>query len=143
MPDAPTPLADLLVGILKELRRNYDDQVRELGLSFSRARVLSALMKREGATQAELAAAMEVEAPSLKRQLDLLEAEGLVERRGLDGDARKRALFLTDRARALPITGYMDSIRDRLVEGFTPEEQSRLRDGLERLADNAARLNQR
>jgi MarR family transcriptional regulator for hemolysin len=143
MPDSPTPLAEILVQLLKELRRNYDDQVRGLGLSFSRARVLSALMQREGATQAELAAAMDVEAPSLKRQLDLLEAEGLVERRGLAGDARKRALFLTKRAKALPITRYMDGIRERLVEGFTPEEQERLRDALERLADNASRLNQK
>lgn len=141
MPDQPN-LAPTLFRLLKELRRNYDDQVRELGLSFSRARVLSALTRQEGATQTDLAAAMGVEAPSLKRQLDLLEAEGLIKRRGLTGDARKRALFLTDRAKALPITRYMDSIHERLVEGFTPEEQVRLQRGLERLADNAARMNQ-
>lgn len=136
-------LVPALFRLLKELRRNYDDQVRELGLSFARARVLSALTLREGATQAELAAAMGVEAPSLKRQLDLLETEGLLERRGLAGDARKRALFLTDRARALSITRFMDDIRDQLLAGFTPDEQAQLRDGLERLADNATRMNQK
>lgn len=141
MPHDPS-LVPALFRLLKELRRNYDAQVRELGLSFARARVLSTLTTREGATQAELAAAMAVEAPSLKRQLDLLEAEGLIERRGLPGDARKRALFLTERARALPITGYMDAIREQLLDGFTPEEQAQLRAGLERLADNATRMNQ-
>lgn len=142
MPDQ-SPIAATLFRLLKELRSNYDEQVRELGLSFSRARVLSALMRHEGGTQAELAQAMGIEAPSLKRQLDLLEAEGLVERRGLPGDARKRALFLTAQARALPITGYMDSIHEKLVEGFTPEEQARLHDALKRLADNAARMNRK
>lgn len=132
-----------LFRLLKELRRNYDDQAQVLGLSFARARVLSALKRQEGATQAELAHAMSVEAPSLKRQLDLLEAEGLIERRPLEDDARKRALFLTPRGKALPITSYMDSIRARLLEGFEAEEQARLRAGLERLADNAARLNQK
>lgn len=136
-----TPLVLTLFRLLKELRRNYDDEVRELGLSFSRARVLSALTRHTGSTQAELAAAMGIEPPSLKRQLDLLEAEGLVERRGLDGDARKRALFLTPRAQALPITRYMDNIREKLVEGLSPVEQAQLLDALERVADNATRMN--
>ena len=136
-----TPLLLTLFRLLKELRQNYDDEVRGLGLSFSRARVLSALTRQEGSTQADLAAAMGIEAPSLKRQLDLLESEGLIERRGFDGDARKRALFLTRRAKALPITRYMDSIHDKLVDGVTAEEQAQLRGLLERLADNAARMN--
>lgn len=138
-----TPLVLTLSRLIKELRRNYDDEVRELGLSFSRARVLSMLMRHDGATQAQLAAALDMAAPSLKRQLDLLEAEGLVERRGLGGDARKRALFLTPRARTLPITCYMDSIRDKLLEGVGPEEQAQLFGLLERLADNATRMNAR
>ncbi|WP_136651380.1 MarR family winged helix-turn-helix transcriptional regulator [Paracoccus aeridis] len=136
-----TPLVLTLFRLLKELRRNYDDEVRELGLSFSRARVLSVLMRHDGATQAELAAALDMAAPSLKRQLDLLEAEKLIERRGLGGDARKRALFLTPRAKAFPLNRYMDRIRDQLLEGISPEEQAQLHSVLERLADNAARMN--
>ena len=136
-----TPLVLTLFRLLKELRRNYDDEVRELGLSFSRARDLSVLMRHDGAAQAELAAALDMAAPSLKRQLDLLEAEKLIERRGLGGDARKRALFLTPRAKALPLNRYMDRIRDQLLEGISPEEQAQLHSVLERLADNAARMN--
>ena len=43
----------------------------------------------------------------------------------------------------LPVTGYMDSIHEKLVEGFTPEEQAGLHDALKQLADNAARMNQK
>lgn len=136
-----TPLLLTLLRLIKELRRNYDGEVRELGLSFSRARVLSALMRQDGATQAELAAELDMAAPSMKRQLDLLEAEGLVERRGLGNDARKRALFLTPRARALPITRYMDNIRDKLLDGVSSEERVQLLGLLERLAENATRMN--
>lgn len=136
-----TPLVLTLFRLIKELRRNYDNEVRELGLSFSRARVLSVLMRHEGCTQAELATAVDMAAPSLKRQLDLLEADGLIERRGLGSDARKRALFLTPRAKTLPVARYMDSIRDKLLAGVTSQEQAQLLSVLERLADNAARMN--
>ncbi len=140
MPD-DTLLIEALFRVMKELRRDYDARVREMGLTFSRARVLSALARNEGVTQADLAAAIGIEAPSLKRHLDALERDGLVERRGLDGDARKRALFLTARARSGPIPGYVNRLRARLLEGIDPEDQARIRAALERIADNAAGLN--
>lgn len=135
-------LLEALLRVIAELRRDYDKRVREMGLTFSRARVLSRLARHEGATQAELAALIGVEAPSLKRQLDALERDGLVERRALDGDGRKRALHLTERARSGPVTGYVERIREQLLEGIPAEEQARIRRALERIGDNAARLNQ-
>ena len=71
----------------------------------------------------------------------MLEADGFVERRGLDGDARKRALFLSDKARSAPISHFMHRIRGRVLDGIDPAEQARLRAALERIAENAARLN--
>lgn len=135
-----TLLLEALLRVIKELRRDYDGRVREMGLSFSRARVLSALSRREGATQAELADLMGIEAPSLKRHLDALEKDGLVERRSIDGDARKRALFLSGHARDAAVTGYIEKLRRQLLAGIDPAEQAQVRAVLERIADNAARL---
>ncbi|MFT3690489.1 MarR family winged helix-turn-helix transcriptional regulator [Paenirhodobacter sp.] len=134
-------LVDALVRVMRELRRNYDASAAELGLTFSRARVLSCLVRCEGATQAELAQSLGVEPPTLKRQIDALEKDGFVERRGLDGDARKRALFLTDKARSSRLTSYVATLRREISRGITQEESRMVRAALERIADNAMGLN--
>ncbi|MFT4148837.1 MAG: MarR family winged helix-turn-helix transcriptional regulator [Paracoccaceae bacterium] len=135
-------LVEALLRAMREIRRHYDQSASELGLTLSRARVITALARMEGATQAELAADLGIEAPTLKRQIDALEAEGFLERHGLDGDARKRALVLTEKGRSARISMFMEKIRGLILEGIPPDEQSRLRAALERIADNAARMNQ-
>lgn len=139
MSDDPL-LLETLLRAMRELRRHYDVSAQEVGLTMSRARVVSALARMEGATQTELAAELGVEAPTLKRQLDALEAAGFIERRGLSGDARKRALHLTDRARSSRISRFTDRVRADVLAGIPPEDQRRAREVLERICANAARL---
>lgn len=134
-------LVDSLFRVLRELRQHYDQSAAELGLTLARARVISTLARQEGLTQSELAAALGIEAPTLKRQIDALEPQGFIERRGMDGDARKRALFLTEKGRSARISRFMDRISDQILDGISPEEQAVLAVALERIADNAARLN--
>lgn len=139
MPDDPL-LLETLLRAMRELRRHYDVSAQEVGLTMSRARVVSALARMEGATQAELTAELGVEAPTLKRQLDALEAAGFIERRGLPGDARKRALYLTDMARSSRISRFTDRVRADVLAGIPPEDQRRAREVLERICANAAGL---
>lgn len=134
-------LLDALFRVLRELRRHYDVSAQAMGLTMARARVVSTLAKMEGATQSELAAAIGIEAPTLKRQVDALEADGFLERRGLKGDARKRALFLTKKARSSQISNYVNTVRSEILAGISPAEQQVIRAALERIADNAAGLN--
>lgn len=133
-------LIDALTGVVRELRRNFDASAAELGLTFSRTRVLTALIRHEGITQAELAQVLGVEAPTLKRQIDALERSGFIERRGLDGDARKRALFLTEKIRSSRLTSFVAATRSEIVKGVTPEEARIVADVLGRMTANAAGL---
>ncbi|WP_126976091.1 MarR family winged helix-turn-helix transcriptional regulator [Frigidibacter oleivorans] len=135
-----SPLLDALLQVLRELRRQYDTTAAEMGLTMSRARVLTTLARMEGATQAELAQELGIEAPTLKRQIDALDQDGFIERRGLDGDARKRALFLTDRGRSAEVTRFVERIRAEVLADISDEDQERTRQVLERIARNAARL---
>ncbi|AUH66674.1 MarR family winged helix-turn-helix transcriptional regulator [Paracoccus zhejiangensis] len=135
------PLLDSFLRAMRELRVHYDASAAEIGLTMSRARVISALARQEGATQAELAACLNIEAPTLKRQVDALETQGFLKRRGMDGDARKRALFLTEKGRAARISRFMENIRGQVLDGISPEEQVQLAVLLERVAENAAKLN--
>jgi len=136
-------LLEALLRVMRELRQQYDLAAREVGLTLSRARVVSTLSKMEGATQAELAVELGIEAPSLKRQIDALEADGFIERRALEGDARKRALFLTERARSSKISNFLERIRAEVLDGISPADQVRARAVLQRISDNATRLGQK
>lgn len=134
---------DLLLHVMRELRRNYDAGASELGLTMARARVLTTLAGMEGASQAELAQALQIEAPTLKRQLDGLEQLGFVERRGMEGDARKRALFLTDKARDSGISRFVLAVRAELFEGIDEADRAALDRALARMAENTARIGEK
>ncbi len=131
---------ETLLRVIRELRRGYDRSAADVGLTLSRARVLTTLAGMEGATQAELAAALGIEPPTLKRQVEALERDGFLERRGIDGDARKRALFLTAKAQSAGITKFVRALRSELFEGVAEEDLPRVHAALERIAANAARL---
>lgn len=136
-------LLEALLRVMRELRAQYDTAAREVGLTLARARVVTMLAKMEGATQAELAAALEIEPPTLKRQIEALERDGFLERRGVAGDARRRSLFLTPRARAARTTRFLETVRADLLDGITPAEQAMVRGVLDRIAANCTRLGPR
>ena len=133
-------LLEALLRVMREIRSQYDSSARAVGLTLARARVVTTLARMEGATQAELASALEIEPPTLKRQLEALERDGFIERRPIGTDARKRALFLTPRARAARTTRFIENVRAELMEGVSPEEQAVVRRVLERIADNCEKL---
>lgn len=135
-----TRLIEAIIRVTRDLRTHYDATAQEVGLTLSRARVVTNLAKNEGATQTELAETLGIEAPALKRQVDALVAAGFIERRGLDGDARKKALFLTERARSSKISGFIERLREDLTEGIPEKDQKIAQAVLERIAENAERL---
>ncbi|RMC31344.1 MarR family winged helix-turn-helix transcriptional regulator [Paracoccus alkanivorans] len=135
-----TAIIDSLLQVMRILRRHYDDCARDMGLTMSRARVISELTRKEGVTQTELASALDIEAPTLKRQIDALEAGGFVSRRPIEGDARKNAIFLTEQGRASQITAFTRKLRSDVLEGIAPEDLTRARDVLDRIAENIVKL---
>lgn len=83
------------------LRRDYDRRAKRQGISRSRWQILWYLSKQEGTHQAGLAEVLDVAPISLTRQLDRLQAEGLVERRTDASDRRCYRLFLTPAAKSV------------------------------------------
>ncbi|MCA0919981.1 MarR family winged helix-turn-helix transcriptional regulator [Pseudooceanicola nanhaiensis] len=138
MPADGTQFFDALQSVVRAFRRQFDTNAREIGLTLSRARLIRTLTQIEGATQAELAVELGIEAPSAKRQIDALERDGFLERRGLDGDARKRALYLTDRAKQQEISQFSTRIRAQALEGISPDELATARRVLEQITENIA-----
>ncbi|HWK64361.1 MAG TPA: MarR family transcriptional regulator [Rhizobiaceae bacterium] len=81
--------------ISRKIRTIFDARVREKGLTLARARTLLKIARCEAANQKELAEELEIETATLVRLIDGLEAQGLIERREVEGDRRAKQVVLT------------------------------------------------
>lgn len=142
MPDRDTMIFDTLTALTRTIRAVFETRVERYGLTFARARLLTAIGRDEGASQARLAATLGIETPTLKRLLDALEQQGLAERRALPGDARKHAVHLTDAARIEPLLGFRAEVDAALAEGIPEQDLAATRRTLARMAVNAENLRQ-
>jgi MarR family transcriptional regulator, transcriptional regulator for hemolysin len=91
----------LLHDVARLMRKRFEQNARDLGLTRSQCQVLAHLSRHEGIQQSSLAEILEVEPITLTRILDRLEEAGLVERRAHPTDRRVRLLRLTQRAHPL------------------------------------------
>jgi MarR family transcriptional regulator for hemolysin len=124
-------------------RTQLDARLQARGVSYSRWVVLAYLARLgEGLTQKELAGYMGIEAPTLVRLLDGLEAEGLVERRPHPSDRRAKAVHLA--ANAAPeleqFNEVATEVRADLLDGVTDADLATCLAVLDRIDANAAGL---
>jgi MarR family transcriptional regulator, transcriptional regulator for hemolysin len=83
------------------LRKRFEQNARDLGLTRSQWQTLAYLARHEGISQSALAELIDIEPITLGRIVDRLEGQGLVERRPHQRDRRIWLLFLRDAARPL------------------------------------------
>ena len=132
--------------LLKDLSRRYvqrfEVRAREISLNLAQCKVLVRLEKNEGASQARLAELTEVDAMTMVRILDRMEADGLLERRPDPADRRARCLYLTPKAkpRLEQIWRMSDATRAEVFAGVGKDERDVLIDVLERIHANLCRL---
>lgn len=125
------------------LRRRIDAKAQALGLTSAQWRVLSSVFRaehlnQEPLNQATLADQMDVEPITLSRQIDRMQAAGLIERRPDPGDRRAYRLFLTEQAR--PLVAEFRAIASGCVgvalAGVTDAEIDLVNDVLSRIRAN-------
>jgi DNA-binding MarR family transcriptional regulator len=131
-------LGFLLHDVARLMRKRFEQNARELGLTRSQCSVLAHLARHDGIQQGTLAEILEVEPITLTRLVDRLEQMGLVARRAHPTDRRIRLLQLTDAARPL-----LDEIfrigavtRGEAMEGVADEDRDRLYDTLAQMKAN-------
>ena len=92
--------------------------------------------------KARLAELTEVDAMTMVRILDRMEADGLLERRPDPADRRARCLYLTPKAKPLldEIWRMSEATRAEVFDGIGKEERDVLIDVLERIHENLCRL---
>ena len=122
--------------------QRFEVRARELSLNLPQCKVLIRLEKNEGVSQARLAELTEVDAMTMVRILDRMEADGLLERRPDPADRRARCLYLTAKAKPLlqEIWRLSDATRAEVFAGIGKNERDVFISVLERLHDNLSRL---
>ena len=126
----------LVARLARVWRRRADQALRAHGLSEATAHPLL-ILSRSGTCvrQGVLADEMGLEGPSVVRLIDLLAAEGLVERREDPTDRRAKMLHMTPlgEAKADEIKRVMRRVRTELMKGVTPGELAVTFDVLRRI----------
>jgi MarR family transcriptional regulator, transcriptional regulator for hemolysin len=121
-------LGFLLHDVARLLRKRFEQNARDLGLTRSQWQVLAHLAEREGIHQGALAEILEVEPITLVRILDRLQSAGLIERRPHAKDRRVWLLFLKPEAH--PVLARMREIgavtRAEALDGVSEEEREGL-----------------
>jgi DNA-binding MarR family transcriptional regulator len=120
------------------LRRVFDEQVRNLGLTAAQARLMVSLERHPGENQAFYADRLEVEPITLTRIVDRMEAAGWVVRKPDPTDRRAWILQLTGKSRAIvtQLQAIIDEVMERVLDGLAPKERETLAQLLDRIGSN-------
>ena len=124
-------------------RREADQALAAHGLSEATALPLTVLSRRgKCARQGVLAEEMGIEGPSLVRLIDLLQAEGLLERREDPTDRRAKMLHLTalGEKRADDINRVLRRVRSHLLKDISAEDLAVTFEALQRIEQRASRV---
>jgi DNA-binding MarR family transcriptional regulator len=129
----------LMNRLLASLNRDLDTQLRAMGYTIQEWRVLATLCACGSVTLNRLVEVAVVPQPTVSRLIARLVERGLVDRSAVDGDARLVEASITPRGRTavsamLPV---VTELHERVMQGFTEEQQRRLMVATQRMMRNA------
>jgi MarR family transcriptional regulator for hemolysin len=131
-------LGFLLHDVARLLKKRFEQNSRESGLTRSQWQVLTYLAQNEGINQARLAELIEIEPITLGRIIDKLETLRLIKRNPHPTDRRRWLLHLMPAARAKleQAREYDDVTRREAMVGVSEDDAQRLLKTLQALKEN-------
>lgn len=97
--EVPDSYVSVLFDCARLQKKLFDVRLEELGFSRNQWLLLNTIQRREGLTQTEIAAALEMRLAPLGKLIDSLQNSGWIERRPDKRDRRANCLHLTRRAK--------------------------------------------
>lgn len=91
----------LLHDVARLLRREFDRQIKSLGLTRAQWTALAALLRNDGLTQTELAFLLDMGRAPLGTLIDRLERDGWVSRKPDPEDRRANRVYITKKIKPL------------------------------------------
>jgi len=110
------------------LRKSFNERAHHLRLTQAQYRTLIFLDRQQGITQSELARLLEIRPITLTRQLDLLAANQMIERRINPDDRRSFKLYLTKNAEPVlqEIRAIAAEIMAQCTQGFSAQDKKKI-----------------
>lgn len=119
-------------------------KLSDTGLTFGQPKVLDYLKDHDGCVQKDIAAACEIEPPTVTSLLQRMEEAGLIERKALNGNRRSLYVFLTENGRSAQekVSIVLDSLEALAFEGLTEEEAETFMNLFSKINQNLTKLGQ-
>ncbi len=110
----------------------------EIGLFPGQDQVLQLLAEQDGMTMTAIADALRIKPPTASKMMARMAAQGLLERRGTNDDARRVAVFIADegRSRIDELRKTARKVEKQALSGFDDKDIRRLRRLLRKIAKN-------
>lgn len=125
---------------MRRLRRVFDLKAAKYGLTLSRVRVLRFLEQNSGVSQLELAGHLQIEAPTVKRQIDALVAAGLIHRGPVKDSGRGKGLYLTQKAQSQGYAEFSRDARKKILAGVSEADLAIFHQVLLQMSQNIEEL---
>lgn len=102
-----------------------ETRLKPLGLTLNSFFVMMTLLENEGITQSLLGKRVRLPAYGMTRIIDLLQTQGLVERREDPSSRRNHLIFVTPKGREFAplIFATVQDVNEWMLEGLDPEER--------------------
>ena len=132
----------LLHDVTRLYKRRFEQRSAQLSLTLPQCKTLSLLARNEGISQRQLAELADIDAMSIVRILDRMEADGWVERRADPQDRRARRLAITAKARPIldRILEMGTQTRAEVLQGLDLAQRNQLVSLLEQVHTNLQAL---
>ena len=121
-----------------QMRRDYNESLRELNLYVGQDNLLSRLWLGDGVTQMQLCEHLKCEPPTVTNMVKSLEQNGFIYRKRDEHDARVMRIYLTDKGKELqkPVEFKWKQQQEKLLHSILPEERLILRELMKRMERN-------
>lgn len=133
-------VAAALVQTARAARTKLTRNLADHGLYAGQDSVILALAEADGRSPGEIAASLNVRAPTVTKTVNRLAAQGFVEKRECAADGRKALIHLTERGREAlrSVDAAIRGTEEAMLEGFSGKEAKALAKLLRRAERNLA-----
>lgn len=132
------PIGQALTLAARRHRARAAQMLSLIGLFPGQDQVLQALIQTDGMTMSALAQSLRIKPPTVSKMIARMAAQGLLERKGKDDDARLVAVFITPegQSRIEQLHKISKRMEKDTVAGFDDKDYRRLKRLLKKVAKN-------
>ena len=125
------------------MKKNFFARVQDTTLTLGQPKVIDYLRDNDGSMQKDIANACCIEPASLTVVLNLMEKQGLIEKRMCNNNRKNLHIYLTDKGRALSdrVEEEFLALEKIMTEDFSKKEKEMFLASLEKVRKNLIKHN--